>query len=65
MRSADGRKYGAEKISEVLLPKQHIVSPTFWGTIFVKFEHKTQIGVATKTFGTQFRDFFSKKGHFP
>ena len=56
---------GGEKthFANFLSPQQRSVSPTFWRTIFVKFQHKTWIDVI-KTFGTEFQND-SGSGHFP
>ena len=66
-----GTKWRQKKsiLQSFLSPKQHIVSPTSWRTISMKFGHKMWISVTMKTYGTEFWNFserviFSEKPHF-
>jgi len=44
--------------------KQRMISPISRQPNFTKFEQNTSIGVATKTFGTEFLNFYRKKSFF-
>jgi len=44
--------------------KQRTISPVSRRPNFTKFEHNTSIGVAKKTFGTEFLKFYRKESFF-
>ena len=57
-RSSDNRR--ARRIFVFLSGKQHKISPISRRPNFTKFEHNMSIGVAMKTFETEFWKFYRK-----
>ena len=59
----------AGEIGEILwvffVRKQRTISPISLQSAFTKFEHNMSVGVAMKTFGTEFRKFYRMGLFFP